>query len=92
MLTTAYHLPLTTVHFPLPTVLLTTTFLLPFPTYHYHLPHTADYSPLTTREARTLAASIAPGGWLFVQSDVLELAEAMREASSHRNPNPYPYP
>jgi len=29
--------------------------------------------------ARTLAASIAPGGWLFVQSDVLELAEAMRE-------------
>ena len=25
-----------------------------------------------------------------MQSDVLELAEAMREASSRRNPNPYP--
>ena len=29
--------------------------------------------------ARSLAENIAPGGWLFVQSDVLELAEAMRE-------------
>ena len=26
-----------------------------------------------------------------MQSDVLELAEAMREASSHRSPSPYPY-
>jgi len=29
--------------------------------------------------ARSLAANIAPGGWLFVQSDVLELAVSMRE-------------
>ena len=88
MLTTAYHLALTTVEFPLYNLPL----YFPPATYHYHLPHTAYYSPLTTHEARTLAASIAPGGWLFVQSDVLELAEAMREVSSRRNPNPYPYP
>jgi|EP00908_Phaeocystis_cordata_P020745 tRNA (guanine-N7-)-methyltransferase len=29
--------------------------------------------------ARSLAENIAPGGWLFIQSDVLEVAEAMRE-------------
>lgn len=29
--------------------------------------------------ARSLAENIAPGGWLFIQSDVLDVAEAMRE-------------
>lgn len=51
---------------------------LQFPDPHFKVRH-HKRRVMQPELARTLAAHIAPGGWLLVQSDVFEAAEAMRE-------------